>query len=212
MCCRAAVFVFCISLMPSALAFAACEGKVLMQSNFQSGDSKWPIANTTWTDQAVRDGALTLKYRKNVASQLLYSGDVFDDVQICVNVKLVESVAAEKEYASVVFWAKDYNSYYVLWFDAAGSVGVLRKAGDRWLYPLPPQNHVAVNKGVGQTNALRVALHGNDADLFINERRVGSITGQPVAGGSQVGLRAEGAIPNRSNTVWEFSDYIVSKP
>jgi hypothetical protein len=49
--------------------------------------------------------------RKNVASQLLYSGDVFDDVQICVNVKLLESVAADKEYASLVFWAKDYSSY-----------------------------------------------------------------------------------------------------
>jgi hypothetical protein len=147
-----------------------------------------------------------------VASQLLYSGDVFDDVQICVKVKLLESVAADKEYASLVFWAKDYTSYYVLWVDPSGAVGVIRKAGDRWLYPLPPQNHVAVNKGVGQTNALRVVLHGADADLYVNERRVGSITGQPVAGGSQVGLRAEGAIPNHTNTVWEFSDYIVSKP
>ena len=111
-----------------------------------------------------------------------------------------------------MFWAKDYSSYYVLWFDASGSVGVLRKAGDRWLYPLPPHTHVAVNKGIGQSNELRVVLHGNDADLYVNEHRVGSITGQPVAGGSQVGLRAEGAIPNHTNTVWEFSNYVVSKP
>ncbi len=209
---RAVVFIFCLSLLPSAGAFAECEGKVLMRSNFQSGDGKWPIVSTTWTDQAVTDGALTLRYRKDVASQLLYSGDVYDDVQICVKVKLVESVSAEKEYASVVFWAKDYSSYYVLWFDPSGAVGVLRKAGDRWFYPLPPQNHVAINKGVGQTNTLRVALHGNAADLYVNERRVGSITGQPVVGGSQVGLRAEGAIPNHTSTIWEFSDYIVSKP
>lgn len=209
---RAVVFIFCLSLLLSAGAFAECEGKVLMRSNFQPGDANWPIASTTWTDQAVSDGALTLTYRKDVASQLLYRGDVYDDVQICVKVKLVGSVSAEKEYASVVFWAKDYSSYYVLSFDPSGAVGVLRKAGDRWLYPLPPQNHVAVNKGVGQTNTLRVALHGNAADLYVNERRVGSITGQPVAGGSQVGLRAEGAIPTHTSTVWEFSDYVVSKP
>ena len=208
----AVVFVFCSCLVLGTPVFAGCTGKVLMQSNFQPGDANWPIANTTWTDQAVHDGTLTLTYRKNVASQLLYSGDVFDDVQICVKVKLLESVAADKEYASLLFWAKDYSSYYVLWVDPSGAVGVIRKAGDRWLYPMPPQNHVAVNRGVGQTNALRVVLHGNDADLYVNERRVGSITGQPVAGGSQVGLRAEGAIPNHSNTVWEFSDYIVSKP
>ena len=207
-----AVFVFCSCLALRAPAFAGCTGKVLMRSNFQQGDSKWPITDTAWTDQAIHDGALTLTYRKNVASQLLYSGDVFDDVQICVNVKLLESVAANKEYASIIFWAKDYSSYYVLWFDPSGAVGVIRKAGDRWLYPMPPQNHVAVNKGVGQTNALRVVLHGTDADLYVNDRRVGSITGQPVAGGSQVGLRAEGAIPRHANTVWEFSDYIVSKP
>jgi hypothetical protein len=199
-------------MLEAAPVVAQCTGKVLMQSNFQTGDSNWPIANTTWTDQDIHDGALTLKYRKNVASQLLYSGDVFDDVEICVKVKLLESVAADKEYASIVFWAKDYSSYYVLWFDPSGEVGVIRKAGSRWLYPMPPQNHIAVNKGVGQTNALRVVLHGNDADLYVNERRVGSITGQPVAGGSQVGLRAEGAIPNHTNTVWEFSDYVVSKP
>jgi len=208
----AAVFVFCMCVGPPAPASAGCLGKVLLEANFQTNDSKWPIASTPWTDQAIRDGALTLKYRKNVASQLLYSGDVFDDVQICVNVKLVESVAAEKEYASLVFWAKDYSSYYVLWFDPSGAVGVIRKAGKRWLYPMPPQNHVAVNKGVGQTNTLRVVLHGSEADLYINEHHVGSITGQPVDGGSQVGLRAEGAIPNRNNTVWEFSNYIVSKP
>jgi hypothetical protein len=77
---------------------------------------------------------------------------------------------------------------------------------------MPPQNYVAVNKGVGQTNTLRVVLHGNDADRYINERHVGSITGQSVDEGSQVGLPAEGAIPNRNNTVWEFSNYIVSKP
>jgi len=208
----AVVFVFCSCLVLRAPVFAGCTGKVLMQSNFQPGDSRWPIANTTWIDQAVHDGVLTLTYRKNVASQLLYSGDVFDDVQICVAVKLLESVAADKEYASLVFWAKDYTSYYALWVDPSGAVGVIRKAGDRWLYPMPPQTHVAVNKGVGPTNALRVVLHGNDADLYVNERRIGSITGQPVAGGSQVGLRAEGAIPNHTNTVWEFSDYIVSKP
>ncbi len=206
-----AVCVLYLSLAPVP-AFAGCAGKVLMQSKFESADAKWPILSTTWTDQSVQDGALTLKYRKNVASQLLYGGDVFDDVQICVNVRLVESVEADKEYASVVFWAKDYSSYYVLWFDGSGEVGVLRKAGGRWLYPLPPQTHVAVNRGVGQTNALRVSLHGNNADLFVNEHRVGSITGQPVAGGSQVGLRAEGALPSHTSTVWEFSDYIVSKP
>ena len=100
----------------------------------------------------------------------------------------------------------------MLWLDPAGSVGVLRNAGDRWLFPLPPQTHVAVNKGIGQTNTLRVVLHGNDADLYVNESRVGSITGQPIAGGSQVGLRVEGAISSHTNTVWEFSDYIVSKP
>jgi hypothetical protein len=208
----AAVFIFCWCLVQSVQAFAGCAGKVLLQSNFQASDTKWPIASTPWADQDVHDGALTLKYRKNVASQLLYSGDVFDDVQICVNVKLLESVAAEKEYASVVFWAKDYNSYYVLWFDPSGEVGVLRKAGGRWLYPMPPQTDVAIHKGVGQTNTLRVVLHGNDADLYINEHHVGSITGQPVAGGSQVGLRAEGALPNHTNTVWEFSNYVVSKP
>jgi len=209
---RDVVFIFGLFLALSAPVVAGCTGKVLMRSNFQTGDSNWPIFSTTWTDQDIRDGALTLKYRKDVASQLLYSGDVFDDVQICVNVKLLQSVAAEKEYASVVFWAKDYNSYYVLWFDPSGSVGVLRKAGDRWLFPLPSHLHVAVNRGVGQTNTLQVVLHGNVADLYVNESRVGSITGQPVPGGSQVGLRAEGAVPNQRNTVWEFTDYVVSKP
>ena len=210
---RAAVYkIFCLSVALSASASAGCTGKVLLQSNFLPGDSHWPIFSTNWTDQDVRGGALTLKYRKNVASQLLYSGDVFDDVEICVNVKLLESVAADKEYASVVFWAKDYTSYYLLWFDPSGAVGVLRKAGGRWLFPVPAHTHVAVHKGVGQTNALRVVLHGNDAELYVNDRPVGSITGQPVPGGSQVGLRAEGALPKHSNTVWEFSDYVVSKP
>jgi hypothetical protein len=88
-----------------------CAGVFCCRPTFKLTISKWPIASIRCTDQAVYDGALTLKYRKNVASQLLYSGYVFDDLQICVNVKLLESVAADKEYASLVFWAKDYSSF-----------------------------------------------------------------------------------------------------
>jgi hypothetical protein len=209
---HAAALLLVSALMPLAPAFASCGGKVLMQSQFQSADGHWPIASTRSTDQEVRDGALLLKYRDDVGSQLLYSGALFDDVQICVNVTLLDSTASDKEYASLVFWAKDYSSYYVLWFGPSGSVGVLRKAEGRWFVPLPSHLHAGINRGVGQTNALRVRLHGNNADLFVNERHVGSITGEPAPGGSHVGLRAEGALPRHSNTVWAFSDYVVSKP
>jgi hypothetical protein len=208
----AAAFAICCFFAPLTYAVAACGGKVLMQSNFKPGDAQWPIANTTSIDQEVRDGALMLRYNNTVGSHLLYRGGMYEDVQICVNVTLLDSVAADQEYASLVFWAKDYSSYYVLWFGPSGSAGVLRRSGDHWMSALPAHTHVAVNRGVGQTNALRVLLHGNNADLYINEQRVGSITGQPAPGGSFVGLRAEGAHPNHSKTVWEFSDYVVSKP
>ena len=210
---RAVTILLCCIWMPLAVSFASCSGQVLMQSAFQPGATYWPIASTRSIDQEVRDGALLLKYRGDAGSHLLYNGGTYnDDVEICVNVTLLDSADAVKEYASLVFWAKDYNSYYVLWFGPSGHAGVLRKAGDRWLSPLPSHVHAAVNRGVGQTNFLRVLLHGNIADLFINDRRIGSITGKPAPEGSHVGLRAEGASPRHSSTVWEFSNYIVSRP
>jgi len=210
---RAVAILLCCTWMPLAVAFASCSGKVLMQSAFRPGDTYWPIASTRSIDQEVREGALLIKYRGDVGSHLLYNGGTYnDDVEICVNVTLLDSAATNKEYASLVFWAKDYNSYYVLWFGPSGTAGVLRKDGHRWLSPVPSHMHTAVNRGVGQTNSLRVVLHGNIADLFINDRRIGSITGEPAPEGSHVGLRAEGASPRHSSTVWEFSNYIVARP
>ena len=194
-------------------AFASgCEGKILLQPKFAQADPNWPVSKDETSDEVTQDGKLTIKVFKASTSTVLYRGDVYDDVQICVNVKLVQTGSSDEETAGVIFWAKDYNSYYSLSVAPDGMIAVSRWAGGRWLFPMPYQPNAAMKKGAGQINALRVVLRGSEATVYVNDQKIGSVTGQPAEGGSQVGIRAHGTQSTSKNTIWEFSDFVVSKP
>ena len=46
-----------------------------------------------------------------------------------------------------------------------------------------------INKGLNQTNNLRVALKGRSATFYVNDKQVATLKGFPPGGGSMLGLR-----------------------
>ena len=92
-----------------------------------------------------------------------------------------------------------------------GKFSVARRlTSDRQITPIPWQESAAINKGVGQVNALRIIINGNQARLYINGKEVGKVSGQTPEGGNLVGFWAVAS--SKSACTWELSNFVVSLP
>ena len=199
-----------LCLVISAAAATGCPGKVLFEDKFAQLNPAWGFASDASYTFSVKDGTLLEKLVAGKAMRSLYGGDVYDDVDICVTIGSLASDKPGNQLAGIVFWAKDYNSYYLFVIDATGQYKVLRYAGGRYLFPIPFQANAAIKKGTGQTNSLHVATKGTQATFYVNDQQVGTASGQPADGGSQVGIYAESDA--NAPTSWMYSGFIISKP
>jgi hypothetical protein len=158
---------------------------------------------------SINNGKLILQPDINKSFTIINQGNIFEDIDVCVNVVLAKSDDPIQS-AGLIFWAKDYSDYYYLLVSGNGWFSVNRWVNQRSLRPVPWRENAVIKKGVGQTNQLRVVTKGNQATVYINDTEVISFTGQPVQSGSFIGLTANS--PEKSQDVWEFSDLKVTKP
>ena len=184
----------------------ACKGtEVLFEDNFATLDPAWGQAST---NLSVNNGKMVIKPEGGYHT--LNQSFLLEDIDACVKLTLTSANNPSNALASIIFWGKDYTDYFTLQIDGNGSFTVAHKVKDRWLYPVSWRENAAVNKGVGQTNQLRVVTKGNQATVYINDKEVISFKGQAPPGGSLVGLRAD-SIEN-AQAVWEFSELKITKP
>lgn len=123
----------------------------------------------------------------NAAQPFLYTNDSYDRVELCV--QATPANAAESG-IGVIFWATSYNSCYV--FNVSdGKAWVSRLWNGGWLRPIPMWESGDIKRGVGQTNELRVALGDGQDTLYINDKKSGTLIGNPTMGPSW-GLRTIG--------------------
>ncbi len=106
------------------------------------------------------------------------------------SVSLTFQKAEDPGYGSgLVFWAKDYNDYYVLALTPGGSFEVQHYIGKRWLQPIPWRQIDNARKGENVENILRVVTKGNTATAYVNDKEIISFTGEPPQGGSLIGFK-----------------------
>ena len=189
------------------IASGTWAGSVLFEDNFSSLDPGWGA-----TDQyfSIKDGKLILQPAKKEVYTLLYEGNIFpNDVDTSVSVKFAQ--AEEPNWGSgLVFWAKSSKEYYSFMINANGWYTVSRRMGDRYINPVTWRENEAVKKGGGVDNRLRVVTKGTKATIFINDKEIITVSGQPPEGGSQIGLRA--ASGDEKTNVVEFTNLKVMVP
>ena len=180
---------------------------VLFEDNFTSLDPGWGATDKYFN---IKDGKLILQPAKKEVYTLLYEGNIFpNDMQASVSLKFAP--ADDPIWGSgLVFWAKSSKEYYSFMINANGWYTVSRRLGDRYINPVTWRENEAVKKGSGVENRLRVVTKGNKATLFINDKEIISLTGQPPEGGSQIGLRA--ASGDEKTNVAEFTALKVMAP
>jgi hypothetical protein len=203
-----AVIVFAIAaVLAAAQIVSACEGnKILLQDDFKTLASNW---GTVSDNQAVKDGKMVLTPSLNATYVTLDSGYLFTDMDACVDVAITKAgPQMVHTYGGIAFWASDYHDYYELMIGPSGTFGVDRILPGRRVSIMPFTDSPAVKRGMGQVNRLRVQTKGNNATLYINGTRVGSIGGQPPQGGGQIGVTAQAGPKTRD--VYEFTNLKVT--
>jgi hypothetical protein len=200
----AVVALVVLMLLAASSSVWACKGKkVLFEDNFATLDPTWGEPSKY---KNVKDGKLIVQPPVNTELPVINQANLFEDMDACIKVRLAKSDDPNQS-GGLIFWGKDYNSYYVLLVAAHGQFKVTRYAG-RWIDAVAWREDAAVKKGMGQVNQLRVVTKGNQATVYINDKEVVSFKGQPPEGGSAVG--ASGQSPEKSEAVWEFSDLKIT--
>jgi len=188
-------------LLPAVRSALASE--VLYEDDFTTLDPSWGALGE---NLSVKDGKLTLKPSLNTTRSVLNQANVFDDAEITVEVTL--SVGDTGVPGGLIFWAKDYGSFYCLCINASGYFKISRYVIDRWIDPVSWTANEAINQGVGQINKLRVTTKGRQATAYINDKQVVTFNGQPPRGGGCIGI--SGTSAEASACIWQFAKLKVT--
>ena len=191
-----------IALLLGAPVRSVFGAEILYEDDFTNLDPSW---GTPGAILSVKEGRLVLKPAPNTTQSVLNQANVFDDADIEVQVILSSGDATVP--AGLIFWAKDYSNFYCFNIDANGSFKISHFVIDRWLTPVGWTDSPVINKGIGPSNKLRVLTKGRQATVYINDKEVITINGQPPPGGGCVGI--SGGSAQDSQNTWEFASLRV---
>ncbi|HEX4149755.1 MAG TPA: hypothetical protein VHY20_12240, partial [Pirellulales bacterium] len=184
-------------LIPATLA-----DDVLFADDFATLDPAWGDADGV---QSIADGMLVLEPSAGTSYASLYQGALFDDADL--RVKISETSGGKDQPAGLIFWATDYQNYYVAQIVPGGSSGISRIKDGQWTAPAPYVPGETTNLAAGKTSALRVVLRGDSATFFVNDRQIAALKGEPPKGDSKIGVRA--ASGGSVKYHWQFDELVV---
>ena len=119
-----------------------------------------------------------------------YQGTQYGDGNVCLTVSPLASDKAEDQTAGIIFWAADLDNFYVFEIQVSGAFCVAEALAEQ---NLDVCRAVAGQRGNSKREwawRMRCAFKhvGKTATFFINDQQVGTFTGTPPGGRSQVGF------------------------
>ncbi len=171
--------------------------------------------NPGWTNDAgylhVEGNKLVLKppIATNKAVVRLLEAEKFTDIDASIDVRL-GSGADGTGNAGLAFWAPDNQDDYILAVNEQGRFALVRHVKGRVTFPIAWQTNEAVKHGADAVNHLRVVTRGSDITVFINDKELMTVPGQPPDGGGFIGVAS--TTSEKTAHAWEFSNLVVRKP
>ena len=186
---------------------AILAGKALFEDKFASLDPAWGASSANMN---LKDGKLVITPERNTTQTILNQGNVFpNDMEASYAMTFVTTPAPTWG-SGLVFWAKDYDEYYAVLFNAQGWFAVQRHVADRYLLPVAWRQTDTIKKGDGVENRVKVVTKANKATVVINGKEVISFNGQPPQGGSLIGFKVASG-PEGENAV-AFANLQITQP
>ncbi len=198
-------------VMAMAMVFlavtAGLAAKVLFEDKFTAMDSGWGApSNIVY----VKDGKFIIS--PDVGTSLIRINQSFilpDDMDASVTMNF-QKMGDGTMAPGILFWVKSAEEYYAFMVAPSGYFAVQRKVPDRYLWPVNWQKSDTIKSGEGVDNILRVVTKGTQGTVYINGQQVATFSGQPPAGGSQIGLGASSGA--KAQNVVALSNLTVVQP
>ncbi len=180
----------------------ACQGpKTLFSDNFKEVDASWGLDSP---DVSVEDGKVKVKPQPDISNLLIYKGLIFGEADYCLSIRTPNVVSnSDNTMAGPIFWAKDYDNYYMFMITPSGYAELTRKVAGKWMDVVPWRQDTNIKRDAGTSNVLQVELRGDTITASINGAKFASVKGQMPDGGGQVGMRAQSE-KDQVDT-WKFS-------
>ena len=180
----------------------ACQGqKTLFSDNFREVDASWGLDSP---DVAVEEGKVKVKAQPDISNLLIYKGVVFTDADYCLSVRMPNTVAnSDNTMAGPIFWAQDYDNYYMFMITPSGYAEITRKVKGKWIDIIPWREDTNILREAGKTNILQVETNGDSITTSINGVKFQTVKGQAPDAGGQIGMRAQSE-KDQVDT-WKFS-------
>ena len=168
----------------------ACRGaKTLFSDDFKQVDSSWGFDSP---DVSVEEGKVKVKPQPDISNLLIYKAILFSNADYCVTVRTPNSLTdTDNTMAGPLFWATDYDNYYMFMITPSGYAELTRKVAGKWINVVEWKQDPNIKRDPGSKNVLEVETNGDTITTFINGQQFASVKGQMPEGGGQIGMRAQ---------------------
>lgn len=147
---------------------------VIYSDDFARFDPGW---GEEAADLSAKGNVLSLKAEPGYVHKVFYEGVIVDDIDASVTVTVGDKDPASICSGGIIFWADDYQDYYIFDLSEKGQISISHKLKDRWLYPVnaqAPRKPAKFNPDA--PNELRVVTSGRKAMAYLNGAPVGAVT------------------------------------
>ena len=195
-----------VALLTATPAFACGTGKVLFSDDFKQVDASWGFDSP---DVQVEEGKVKVKPQPDISNLLVYKGLLFTDADYCLTVRVPNKLSDnDNTMAGPIFWAKDYDNYYMFMVTPSGFAEITRKVNGKWIDVVEWKQSADIKRTTGAQNVLEVKTEAGTVSTFINGQPFASVKGQAPDGGGQIGMRAQSE-KDQTDT-WKFSGLQVT--
>ena len=193
-----ALLATCLSAGP---AFACQGAKTLFTDDFKQVDASWGLDTP---DVSVEDGKVKVKAQPDISNLLIYKGILFAEADMCLSIRMPNIVSnSDNTMAGPIFWAQDYDNYYMFMITPSGYAEITRKVAGKWLDVIPWRQDTNIKRDAGATNVVNVETRGDAITTMINGVKFATVKGQMPSGGGQIGMRAQSE--QGQVDTWKFS-------
>ncbi len=198
------------SVNPDATAAAsACKSSsnpVGFFDNFKSPDLGW---GKTGDDRSFQNGQMVLRSKNAVPQSWIYTPLVFRNATICSDFVAPSTLEKADGLAAggIIFWASDYQNYYMVEIFTDGTYAVFRRLANKWIEVSARRKADGIRQGPGAVNRVKVTIAGDIVTLFANDKKIADLWGQSPSRGGAVGLYGQAETDKEQE--WHFSNIVV---
>jgi hypothetical protein len=186
----------CLAMIVQVLACGgalACDGqvgKVIYEDTFADDSGGWDMTAGVTTIKPP-NFVITLDSKSTgVGSEVLTFHATEGD--ICSEFVLPKSIAADNKFGfGIIFWAADYNSYWLAMLSSDGSIGLYSRANNTWQTVVTVPNAPGFKADADAINALRVTTIGGKISMYLNGQLVKAIRAEIPDGVLKFGMHAQ---------------------